>query len=464
MPVENSRKTVWYRACQCKGEVERIMDDVELRIARCGLRKFVPEVIAGTFYGRDGRNKNRQEFYLYIGITSERKGYVPPEVQTKLLHLNQYLSGGGTDCSVDEVEDVKEEWRKRVAGRVFYRVSKLEEAPVFHDQHSGRDGASRGREASNSEVEEVTRYDRLLQFLSTTGEGSWAQFCRICASLWNIAQPERPEHILRRLRLLGHLVINADRTRWRVAPPTLLALSPFEEDTEDDCARYVLCGARDEYLLNALGKVGHITRHVQPGDAGPATIYLSAAPAQLEQALLNRPELQDVLLQSDFLSSIAALPTLNEWQAGLSAYNDLPTHSYDMRCYNGETFQSVHFNGDIGMYELWERSLGFNDNPQRVRTLFYSDDGVWRGGDWYGLRFLHQASFEKCPYVWYAATRRLMLPKQWRLPHLYEHALVLASGQLPVMDEDEHWFVYPNITQDLMDLLASKLPLQPQRG
>ena len=72
--------------------------------------------------------------------------------------------------------------------------------------------------------EERARYDRLLQWLSARGEGTWAAFSQACEMLEVTDDRGTARSAIRRLSLLGHVDCSADGSRWSVSPATLVQL------------------------------------------------------------------------------------------------------------------------------------------------------------------------------------------------------------------------------------------------
>jgi len=108
-------------------------------------------------------------------------------------------------------------------------------------------------------------------------------------------------------------------------------------------------------------------------------------------------------------------------------------------------------------------------NPEQQypdRVVFYdSETETWRQGDWYGLRFLalcyenNEYQLQPCHYNLEKCQLAILVNQRW--PQFYEKALVLASGQLPILykTQEQDWLIYQNISLELAQFLTQKLSL-----
>ncbi|MCS6776508.1 MAG: hypothetical protein RMJ43_05235 [Chloroherpetonaceae bacterium] len=302
------------------------------------------------------------------------------------------------------------------------------------------------------------RYDYLLRLLSTYGDGHWDRFCQLCRAFWPDERYHTPAHVLRQLHRLGHVAVAPDRSQWRTLAPVLVALPGPEHE---NATRYLLCGARDAALLEALHALGQVEHVPQPYGQGPAAVLLETTPEALE-SIAHKPVLNDVLVVRDPMTYARSLPAFEDWRRNLPAETDIPVFEYEVRLFDGTHFVPRVFEEAPGLYEFWSRSNSPNGPQTRVKTRYYDAGArVWRSGDWYDLRFLsHTDRLSECCCYYAPATQCLTISKDWRLPLLYERALILTSGYLP--EERDHFLSYTGVPQSLVECLAERLPLSLQ--
>ena len=109
------------------------------------------------------------------------------------------------------------------------------------------------------------------------------------------------------------------------------------------------------------------------------------------------------------------------------------------------------------MYRLTKRE---KKNPYQIVLYLDQPNQRWLRGDWYGLRFLAYHSAKRQFEVKYdSRANEVLIPVEEHWPLLYERALVLASGMLPIRDKSFRWLKYTNISNELVQLLAEKLSI-----
>jgi hypothetical protein len=455
---------LWYQAFDCRGDPEDLLAKIEDRIARCNLARWIPKLcLKVVARGRSGRGRTHQEeLLLFLGLDSSGFGMIPEAVERELLSLPQ-LHHRSAPCRPEEVAPVYEEWKKRIEGRVVYRPPT--EVSLFTPQdlpwQADEFDASAEEGAEEQILEETRRYDRLLQYLSACGEGSWDAFRRVCAALWTDGTACPPARVLRRLSVLGHVCVAPDRSRWRVLPPLLVQSPSLEEAPGDDEAVFLLCGQRDRHLMEALDAVGRVTEEPQAYGAGPAAVSVCLDdPAALT-------DLSGAACCSDYIACLRGLPSLDEWRTTLPIVPAFATYEYEFRRYDGERFRETTVaegQEPPGFYELW--SLPTSEHgTQRFERVLYRDAraNCWRSGDWYGLRFLSHLDHGWNGPVRYQTEPEaaLIVPDQARLPEIYERALVIGSGLLPAHRRSVggDW-VYRGVPHLVAQIVAEKLSLQ----
>jgi hypothetical protein len=147
------------------------------------------------------------------------------------------------------------------------------------------------------------------------------------------------------------------------------------------------------------------------------------------------------------------LPDLSSWERDLPI---LPVvignYTYEQWLNSG--FSRTELPKETGLYRLTHTSSRF-EHPQL--TLFYNaDDGTWRKGDWYGLRYLMlKRTGEPCVFHYDINLKRLNISNNIRIPDMYERSLILESGRLPIIKSEQIFF--GDVSETLVHLLANKL-------
>jgi hypothetical protein len=312
--------------------------------------------------------------------------------------------------------------------------------------------------AHNEIASQTQQYDRLLTWLSATGQGSWQVFQHAWQSL-EIA--DRPQHVLRRLRLLGHIETSVDRKRWTIAPSVVFPITSGER-----VGRWVLCGQRNTRLLQHFHQRVNVEIIPQPQGDGPAAVYLdvtSASDLATILATVGQPVLQ---VEQAGLTLARALPSLDNWKRSLESLQGIRPHDFTLKRFTGNFFDEVHFSGESGLYELWPLQVRVSglSGARPNYTLYYdATEDRWLRADWYGLRFLARYDAgQPCPVRFNSDRNQLAVPADWRWPEVYERALVLASGRLPLRKNG--WLMYEHVGAELVDELRDKLRLSDEES
>ncbi len=292
--------------------------------------------------------------------------------------------------------------------------------------------------AESAESDRSRACEQLLWWLSAAGSGSWETFQAACEHLC-IPQPRR---LLRRLQLLGHLVVSADGKRWQMQPPSL---QPVGEN------RYVLYGQRNAALQKDLQQLGRLEAIPQPRRDAPACWQFEPqadAATAIAKLRASYPALA--------IRPVEAPPLWADWVAALSVVDWVPLHRYRLRRFDGSAFADLPiFAKETGFYELHE------EGSQGKHALFYdSDRNVWYGGEWYGLRFLAltRLSPKELSVNYNPSCQELSIPFVQRWPLAYERYLVAQSGCLPIYNPDTEELIYRNITPTVRQAIGDRLP------
>ncbi len=421
-----------YRTFYCPKQLkpDEAIRRVSKLVSDLGVRRKIPRICVERGFS------GQPQYYLFIAFESDDDG-LDPEIETFFL---QARAVGCRDAGLEPLsrvdiatmvgQDVRVE---EFARRLRYRPLVLPDA--------GDPFAEEEDEAlSLSDLELTQRFDRLLIWMSAHAEGSFATLDSARRALGIEIDTRRA---LRTMRLLGHCETSRDGRRWSIAPSTLIQV-------EDGC--FVLAGAREAALLQALRERFPTEELPQPSGAGPSAFrVLAADPGDLSGLGVH------VVSQAD-RALAAALPQVDGWVAMLEELPFDPA-GFAMRRLDGGLFEDVGaFEGKAGLYQL-ERT-----GPHtRAFHLYFSPELGWRRGEWTGLRFLARLrEFGKAGCTFDAETRRLFVPFDWRWPEIYERALVLSSGQIPTRDDSGTgaWLVYASVERQLLDLLQPRLELE----
>jgi hypothetical protein len=410
------------------------------------------------------KGKRGRLFYLFLAIESAKAGEVPDTVRTTLLQLsalhNPVPGQGGIGFHSFTLEDIRpmvgSEHKLEVydyARLIPYISRKIQ---IQSDPFAHPDQVAPNTDAHGEDVLlRSHRHDRLLFWLSSAGKGSWQAFQNACCALGLEGRQNAPAHILRRLRLLGHMETTSDRSRWSVTPAVLVQ--------SGDERSYFLCGQRDHVMLQAFRDgIGqeYIETIPQPNGVAPARISIHA------------PNEADIIVQfaqkhaikfagNAALRLAQILPALVEWKRTLDVLPHFSPYQYQPKRFSGTDFVDADFDQRIsGLYQFWSLKQHASASNRPEYTLFYdAEHEQFLRGDWYGLRFLaRQTRDTPCPIVYESASGKLAIPIDWRWPELYERALVLASGTLPTHHKE--WLIYESIPPALLAALIPKLNLE----
>lgn len=297
-------------------------------------------------------------------------------------------------------------------------------------------------------------YNNLLYWLSANQKGTWHHFRTTCASLGLDNDGQQSRRISRRLRLLGHLEVLRNGQGWFVTQPTVVAI---RKDAYGLTCNLV--GQRSIKLLQIFqqNNVGIRAVPQEAGDAPEAIeiSFLSEAEAEyITDQVAKQIGLDLRYVGFAGLDIGSTLPTLTEWQDGLSKLY-IQTGRYEFRLLKGHKYESIPLPSETGLYQLTPH----NKKVYAAQTLFYdASTDHWLQGDWYGLRYLayHRQSLNlQAEYD--AEKETLVIPLKYRWPELYERALVLSSGKLPT--HKDRMLIFTNISLTLANTLINQLQI-----
>jgi hypothetical protein len=443
-PQEKER---WYVAVTARGFPPQIVRNMFDKVHHYGLANFIDRVCyeKGAF--------EQKEFYLFIGVTSTFKGSVPDEYKNgfdaflKSLHLiNQDIS-----LSYDEIAD----WvGPEIEGRNIRQVKmiKIERRPpqfqdVFSEAETDRSGGS------------AESYDQLLYWMSLIGSGSWNLFRSTCETLGIAEKPSDASQLMRRLRALGHVELYENGRKWMMAPASLV-----ECGRSTTTVQYFLAGKRSRTMIDALRKhMGLVENKSQPLANAPEHVLVEFGSVdQTERAVkrINRAGIGEFHIAGNSSMQLALnLPNIEQWKHTLTPLDGIVPSLYTIEQWQspGDFVSLSGIPSETNLYRL-ERDSDADYTP--IFSAFYdADSDTWLRGDWYGLRFLaiHYHTTEQLKVFYNGPDMQIAIPYDQRWPGIYERALVLASGLLPV--KRGMWLIFDNISIDLANILTSKLDI-----
>jgi hypothetical protein len=275
-------------------------------------------------------------------------------------------------------------------------------------------------------IEEATeRQDRLLTWLSCMGGGTWAQFVEAARSL-GFEQVAKPGDVLIRLMLLGHLEISADGRSWRVNPPILC-------EAED--GSWFLCGQRDDALADLLSKHPAVTISPQPYGLGPSRISVVADARCDYVEVLQNAGVKCYSAARAARRLADSLPSGSEWSHSVrgNVRPQLDEMLVQRVVLGSERLESVRpcsedgkaLRVPSGLYVL----IADQGRGRSIRA-FCHEDGSWTRCDWYGMAYLERRRLGELRS--YGTVSGHLLPSDGPWPRIFERALVLVSGFLPV--------------------------------
>ena len=205
---------------------------------------------------------------------------------------------------------------------------------------------------------------------------------------------------------------------------------------------------------------GQLRRDPQPRGDAPSRISTGSGVSL--DSVIGRPvgPIRNVGVASALLAD--NLKSLKEWESDLDqfpyVFNDVDyvNGGYTVKKYSLSEFHECLFRQEVGLYELSPKDNAGGVEDGIVTGYYNQGDGTWHRGDWYGLRFLVKVrTYEPYSYDYDAGTGDFSIPQEWRWPEVYERALVLSSGHLPVLTGSR--LTYEQIDETTLSGLHQKL-------
>ena len=394
----------------------------------------------------------RGEFYVFLAVDDEESQRIPGG-------LGKSLRFHG--ISFDEDHPLKPADIKSMVQRQDIEIHGFKALQYRRRKHEDpgdpfeRADAWKPQEAS---PEACACYERLLHWLSASGEGTWETFSQACKALRVASNNQEARSALRQLTLLGHIDTNADGSQWSVSPACLVR---FPSDPSGG----FLSGQRTKTFLCQIGSSWSLEKSLQSYYPGPPRVVLDARDREFAGG-----SVESGVVEAGITSIRLAdlLPNLNGWKDTLQSISHLDTVSYNVERWQEGTFQSCDtiynrdgvYYGEKGMYRLSRKA----DTSGRTVTMYFDEPAQrWLRGDWYGLRFLSLDADEGyVEGVHDSVGGELLIPESQRWPLLYERALTLASGLLPGRAANPNWLTYSCIPLNLARTLCENLNVNLQ--
>jgi hypothetical protein len=228
-----------------------------------------------------------------------------------------------------------------------------------------------------------------------------------------------------------------------------------------------------------LRLIADVAQLPQEAGDGPSTLIVTVADADkfwstltaagemvmgdFPNGVAGRGSLSSIYNGGDVALRLArVLPVIQDWIDMLECVPGVTPQMYELRRYSDGQFIDAQFQGQTGFYQLWPANAACQNAGPRLELFFDAASARWLRGDWYGVRFVaQQSSGEPCAMKYYSAFQRLAVNAEQRWPELYERALVLASGRLPVRNGP--WLVYEGIHEALLMEISRKINIERLR-
>lgn len=426
----------WYRGYQVFGHRDHHINNISSLVRQNDLGSIIPCLHI--------EKRSQREFYLFLGFNTDQKGEVPPHISGILDSITIGHPVG--DFEYSEIKPMisagidTENYRRTIA----YRL------PVFTPSTNPLDLSDLEPQTEQLPTpEKLAALNRLLYWLSAAGAGSWLTFKNVCDLLTMATTGLDARHIFRRLRLLGHVeYVTANGSKWAICPPTLV------QSSRTGC--YFLTGQRTPKLLAYLAEYAEVEEQPQPTGEAPELVQPRFSSAEAARQAIGNGQIDLSWAGLASLRLAQILPDLTGHLVSLTPVSGFALSNFTLEQWQGRAYVETHFQQQAGLYRLTPREDNSRLYPQ---TLYYDAEAYqWRSGPWYDLRYLaQQAAGEPCPVRYHPIQQRLSIPASYRWPDLYERALVLASGLLPLRSPDNNWFYFSDISPELAQTLADKL-------
>ena len=431
-----------YVAVNAVGKPLVIFDQIRQIVQHLGLARTIPAV--------KFEKKAKKQFYVFLAV----EGVAGTQLSDDVLNVLQHVNLRGKPLwPIDPAEIMSIAGASELEIHGFNALPYRPEWPNDGDDPFDlSDAFSNVETVSDPSLED--RYNRLLHWLSATAEGTWQTFKNICSILQLVDDWNSERSIFRRLTLLGHIESSENGQRWSICPTALVQCA-----TDQDV--YILTGQQTPKLIEHLRENYDVETLPQQNYRGPSSVKVKGI--FTDDVALNGFNIAHAGTVSVQLAQL--LPDLEGWKDILPAIDRLSTTTYNIEIWDGRRYiqcdnfyeRNGRYVGDSGLYRLTKKA---ESNHYQIVLYFDEPNQRWLRGDWYGLRFLaYNSAGQQFEIKYNSSANELIIPFEEHWPLLYERALVLASGMLPVRDKNFGWLKYTNISNELVQLLAEKLSI-----
>lgn len=443
---------------QAVGTPNDVLHSIQSKVRALGCGHIVPVV----YFEKRARGG---QFYVFLGVEKNPGGEVPEEVNTlceRVRYVKGVTSGGFVGqllgpCSFEQIRSSldRQEFDTSGSDRIPYCSRWVYDPGDLIDL----------LEVGGTEIpdaDRTARFDHLLTWLSSAGEGRWETFLRACQTLGVADDSSSARSVLRRFSLLGHVETSADAREWMICPPVFVR-SP-------NCPTCCFwCGQRTDQWLGRLREFSAILPEHQPGSLAPSRVTIEVSDP-VRTAIAGDSEASRFEWQEQPLSDVLAahLPDLDGWQQSLQPIvgltNPRTVERWEGQAYVEDTsfyIRDSRYHGQSGLYRVTR-----GEGRHQSQLMFYFDEIGQRllRGDWYGLRFLAlRRAGHRCEALWQGQNGNgsmLVLRASERWPIIYERALVLSSGLLPEQPSGSSLLRYRDIPLATAQALAGKLEVE----
>ncbi|QEQ01346.1 hypothetical protein FFX45_08095 [Thermosynechococcus sp. CL-1] len=393
--------------------------------------------------------KPKGEYYFFVAIESIKMGDIPSEVDSFIKDLKEIFFNFPVDKKRNQftIDDIKP-----MVGAAHDVQDYTNPIPYRSQQKIIRESpldlvdSTNTQNLSDEQIRQFsTKHEHLLYWLSASGSGTWESFKKTCEIL-DLPEPKR---ILRRLKLLNHLITSDNGSKWQVNPPSLVHVGT---DSEPSDQTFLLHGQRSHRFLQRLREFGSLEERHQPRGEAPRRIKLILSSQITDEILAQR--MQNYGYSIKFTQPPSIL-SLNDWQNSLSRIDSILTFNFDLKRFDGTDFVDCTFQNQTGFYQFLAK-----DSTSQLRYSFFYDQNrdQWLQGDWYGLRFLAILSLgQNVEFYYDRQEKTLAIPMAQRLPEIYESHLVMASGMLPTYRDG--FLIYNRISSRLAREISEALKI-----
>ena len=424
----------WYKGYKSKDKPSELAKQISKKVQEHSLSNYIPLLRI-----EKGAKANKW-YYFFLAIVSEKKGEIPEAIiKSKLLELPSFKIKADRSDPPFTTEQIKDMSNKG------YDIEDFIELIPYETTNSKKFDDPFNLLSSNGNTgveEDPQKYQYLLYWLSNVGKGTWESFKKTC----QVLELYEPKRVLRRLKILGHLEIYGGGQKWAIIPTTLVEIAHN---------KYILCGQRNEKLVNILQKLVNVQSIEQTLNSAAACIAIEIADLMVIKSIQDDLDIKINFGQNLSQRLAETLPNIDEFNLSLGHLQGIVPSIYQWQKFNNNYVVDCPIPQETGLYQM-SNTIGF------IRTVFYdSITNTYYQGDWYGLRFLDLFyRHDKLIASYDNDKLRLAIPAQQRWPEIYEKSLVLASGLLPIYTNS--WLIYENISYHLAQQMTTKLQIDMQ--